>query len=105
MRSHTHISQSRALLDRGDYNIERSSLRTRMAATPKQRNWLQGDAAPVPSRPSDFERVVAKLKLSPEQYESSDQLRQWVERYWQQKFVPEKLLKAWGLDFWPLTED
>jgi hypothetical protein len=76
-----------------------------MPSTPKQRSWLQGETAPVPPRPSDFERVVARLKLSPEQYESSDQLRQWVEKHWQQKFVPEWLLKAWGLNFWPLSQD
>ena len=76
-----------------------------MASTSKQRSWSQGEIAPAPSRPSDFEREVARLKLAPEQYESSEQLRQWVEKYWQEKFVPEWLLKAWGLNFWPVSQD
>jgi len=61
-------------------------------------------AAPTPSVPSDFERVAARLKLSPEQYERSGQLRLWVEKNCRQKFVPEWLLKAWGLDIWPLLD-
>jgi hypothetical protein len=67
-----------------------------MPSTPKQRSWLQGEAPYVRSGLSDFECVASWLKLSPEQYESSGQLRQWVEKNWQQKFVPESLLKAWG---------
>jgi len=62
-------------------------------------------AAPDPPIPSDFERVAAHLKLSPDQYLSSPQLRAWVERNWRQKFVPEKLLKAWGLSDWGSPDD
>ena len=76
-----------------------------MPSTSKQRSWVVGEAPPVRSGLSDFERVAARLKLSPEQYESSDQLRQWVEKNWQQKFVPEWLLKLWGLNFLPSSED
>jgi len=55
--------------------------------------------------PSDFERIAARLKLSPDQYLSSTKLRAWVERNWRQKFVPEKLLKAWGLSDWGPSDD
>jgi len=74
---------------------------------PKRGNprWGQVGAAPAPSTPSDFERLVARLKLSPDQYASSPQLRTWVERNWRQKFVPEKLLKAWGLRDWGPPDD
>lgn len=75
---------------------------------PKRGNprWSQGlGVAPVPPIPSDFERVAARLKLSPEQYTSSPQLREWVEKNWRQKFVPEKLLKAWHLNDWGPPDD
>jgi len=68
--------------------------------------WSQGlGVAPDPPIPSDFERVAAHLKLSPDQYLSSPQLCVWVERNWRQKFVPEKLLKAWGLSDWGSPDD
>ena len=75
---------------------------------PKRGNprWSQGlGAAPVPATPSDFERVAARLKLSPDQYASSPQLRAWVEKNWRQKFVPENLLKVWQLKDWGPADD
>ena len=68
--------------------------------------WSQGiEAAAAPPTPSDFEQVVARLKLSPDQYASSPQLRAWVEKNWRQKFVPERLLKAWRLSDWGPPDD
>jgi hypothetical protein len=45
---------------------------------------------------SSFERVVVSLKLSPEQYQSSAELREWVLRNKDDKYVPPDLLKAFG---------
>ncbi len=45
---------------------------------------------------SSFERVVDSLKLSPEQYQSSTELREWVLRNKDHKYVPPELLKAFG---------
>ena len=45
---------------------------------------------------SSFERVVVSLKLSPEQYESSTELREWVLQNKDHKYVPPELLKAFG---------
>jgi hypothetical protein len=45
---------------------------------------------------SSFERVVDSLKLSPEQYQSSPELREWVLRNKDDKYVPPELLKAFG---------
>ena len=45
---------------------------------------------------SSFERVVDTLKLSPEQYQSSAELREWVLRNKDHKYVPPDLLKAFG---------
>jgi hypothetical protein len=55
--------------------------------------------AAMNSRPiseSSFERVVDSLKLSPEQYQSSPELREWVLRNKDHKYVPPDLLKAYG---------
>jgi hypothetical protein len=45
---------------------------------------------------SSFERVVDSLKLSPDQYQSSSELREWVLRNKDHKYVPPDLLKAFG---------
>ena len=49
-----------------------------------------------PFSESSFERVVDSLKLSPEQYQSSTELREWVLRNKDDKYVPPELLKAFG---------
>ena len=48
--------------------------------------------------PSSFEEVVKKLQLSPAEYEHSVQLKDWVRKNKDQKYVPSDLLKAWDLE-------
>lgn len=75
---------------------------------PKRGNprWSHGvEAIAVSSGPSEFERIVTRLKLTPDEYVDSPMLRSWAEKNWRQKFVPEKLLKAWGLRDWGLPDD
>ena len=55
-----------------------------------------GAANALPSSESSFERVVLSLRLSPEEYESSTELREWVLRNKDHKYVPPELLKAFG---------
>jgi hypothetical protein len=40
--------------------------------------------------------MVESLKLLPEQYQSSSELREWVLQNKDQKYVPPELLKAFG---------
>ena len=47
---------------------------------------------------TSFEQVVKDLGLSPEQYESSALLKDWVRRNMDEKYVPSDLLKAWGFE-------
>ena len=47
---------------------------------------------------TSFEQVVKDLGLSPEQYESSARLKDWVRRNMDEKYVPSDLLKAWGFE-------
>lgn len=51
---------------------------------------------PIPTE-SSFEEVVRALCLSPEQYSASAELKAWVERNKDVKYVPQELLAAFGL--------
>ena len=49
-------------------------------------------------QPSSFEQIVRKLRLSPDQYLGSVQLKEWVRKNKDQKYVPSDLLKAWSFE-------
>lgn len=61
-------------------------------------NPTWGKLAPlaIPSSLSTFEHVVKALRLSPDQYENSVELKEWVRRNRNDKYVPSELLHAWG---------
>ena len=46
--------------------------------------------------PSSFEQIVKALNISPEEYESSPELKEWVRRNKDHKYVPTGLLEAFG---------
>ena len=45
---------------------------------------------------SSFEHFVATLGLAPEEYVNSAELKEWVWRHKDQKYVPPELLEVWG---------
>ena len=47
---------------------------------------------------TEFERTVTRFKLSPHEYVTSSPLREWAEQNRNSRYVPEYLLKAWGLE-------
>ena len=49
------------------------------------------------SVPTEFERQAKRLGLSEDGYSSSDQLRRWCEHNRDRCYVPEWLLKSWGM--------
>ena len=55
-------------------------------------------ATPTASVSSSFEEVVQKLKLMPDQFTTSQELRAWVFRNKDEKYVPSEVLKAFGFD-------
>ena len=60
-------------------------------------NW--GKAAPYTvAGPSSFEMVVKTLGLVPRQFEASVSLKDWVLKNKHNKYVPQELLQAWGMD-------
>jgi hypothetical protein len=59
-------------------------------------NW----GRPLPSAPvvaTEFESVALRLGLTKETYSSSIQLRTWCQRNVNRCYVPEGLLKEWGI--------
>ena len=60
-------------------------------------NWMRSLAV-QPSGASAFEHLVATLGLSPEEYENSAVLRNWVRKNKDHRYVPSELLEVWGLN-------
>ena len=44
-----------------------------------------------------FEMQVKELRLRPDQYVASAQLRKWCEKNRNRYYIPESLLKAWNI--------
>jgi hypothetical protein len=53
---------------------------------------------PVIPAISEFEQVVHIFKLQPDQYIRSVPLREWASRNKNSKYIPERLLEAWGFE-------
>jgi hypothetical protein len=61
-------------------------------------NWGKPEVNIIPyTGASSFEEVVRQLRLSPAEYEGSIQLKAWVRKNKDQKYVPVNLLQAWGV--------
>jgi hypothetical protein len=52
----------------------------------------------MPVLPPEFEMVAKRLKLKPENYATSDELRVWCKKNANRCYVPEWLLKAWQIE-------
>jgi hypothetical protein len=60
------------------------------------RNFTKpGSIRPVTS-PSSFEQLVKELNISPAEYRSSSELKEWVRRNKDDRYVPTEVLKAFG---------
>jgi hypothetical protein len=75
-----------------------SKVRTSSAKRRGNPNWCKPtfSAADVPTE-TEFEQIVRKFKLKPDEYVNSEQLRKWAERNSNSKYIPESLLRAWKL--------
>jgi hypothetical protein len=60
-------------------------------------NWGKAQPFIVSNLACEFDALVKALKLRPEQYASSAELRQWSIRNKDHKYVPQDLLQAWNL--------
>jgi hypothetical protein len=52
----------------------------------------------TPQGASTFEHVAHRLHLSPEKYATSEELKEWVRRNKDHKYVPPQLLELWGFE-------
>lgn len=52
----------------------------------------------VPPIVTEFERVTRELGLKETEFSNSPQLKQWVKRHRNTRYVPEHLLKYWGME-------
>ena len=59
-------------------------------------NWGKPDQ-PAVVIITEFERKVVELKLEPDQYIGSGELRMWAAFHQGTRYVPEALLKAWRI--------
>ena len=46
---------------------------------------------------TEFERAALEFKLQPSEYECSTRLQQWARMNLNKFYIPENLLKVWGL--------
>ncbi len=67
-----------------------------MARRPGNPNWGK-PLSPAPQIVTAFEQTVRRLKLKPQQYVQSEALHQWALRHSHSSYIPEPLLKAWGI--------
>ena len=59
-------------------------------------NWGK-PKVPVPLLPTEFEQQVEKLGLLPGEYQASSRLKSWCLKNANNRYVPESLLKLWGI--------
>jgi hypothetical protein len=61
------------------------------------RNFTKPEAiGPMVFSLSSFEQVVKALNIAPEEYQHSSELKEWVRRNKDHRFVPTSLLEAFG---------
>jgi len=69
-----------------------------MTRKPGNAGWSSGRPVAIPaSSPTEFELEAHRLGLSEEEYTSSDRLRHWCAQNRERCYVPEWLLKRWGM--------
>jgi len=61
-------------------------------------NWGKPDLAPATPTTTAFESMVKSLRLPPEQYTTSNVLRDWVRKNKEHRYVPAALLEAFGFE-------
>jgi hypothetical protein len=60
-------------------------------------NWGR-PLLPVLASPTEFEITVGRLRLMPEMYAASRQLKRWCQSNRNRCYIPEWLLEEWGMD-------
>jgi hypothetical protein len=53
---------------------------------------------PAMASPTEFERLVKQLRLTPQNYAQSVELKRWCQRNKNRCYIPELLLEEWGIE-------
>jgi len=67
-------------------------------------NWGR-PTLPVPTLVTEFEMRVRQLRLTPEMYTFSHELKKWCECNRNRVYIPEWLLEKWGIPVDPNFSD
>src|ERR1700674_1144008 len=93
----SHIAQKRTFLQVGMSVMVRPMARRRGNST-----WSSGRLAEIrPRGPTGFEQQVQRLGLNEQTCAASRELKQWCERNKDSHYIPEWLLKRWGMSVDP----
>ena len=68
-----------------------------MARHSDNSRWSTGNPAPLPKLPSEFETFAKQLGLEEQSYAHSRELRAWCKEHRNRCYIPEWLLKEWGI--------
>jgi hypothetical protein len=68
----------------------------RMRRRSVNRHFTKPGAMRRITSPSSFEQIVKELNISPEDYRSSPELREWVRLNKDDRYVPTEVLKVFG---------
>ena len=86
----------RALFRAGEYTLTLEMLRCVMRRRQVNRNFTKPGSRPIVFSANSFEQMVKTLNISPEEYRSSPELKEWVRQNKDQRYVPPELLEAFG---------
>jgi hypothetical protein len=81
-----------------EYHFSCVSIQTEVFMSHRRGNPNWGRAmAFAPALPTEFELIARRLRLTPQMYASSRELKSWCESNRNRCYVPEWLLKEWNL--------
>jgi hypothetical protein len=81
-----------------NYRVQHDDWGTTVIRKPGNSGWSSGRPATAPAAsPTEFELQARRLGLTEDGYASSDQLRRWCEHNRDRCYIPEWLLKRWGI--------
>jgi hypothetical protein len=64
----------------------------------KSANWASGRHSEIrPAEPTGFDEQARKLGLDEQSWASSNELKEWCRQNKNRCYIPEQLLKEWGI--------
>jgi hypothetical protein len=75
-----------------------------MPRQPRNQHWASGRPAEIRAQgPTGFDEEVRRLGLDEQTYVASRELKKWCELNKNRCYIPESLLKQWGMSVDPDT--